>query len=129
MDDRGREIVVPPVTTSVTVTPDGVVSADGIRVARIRVVEFENDQELRKTRSGMYTTDAQPAPAADARVAQGMLEQSNIKAIVEMTRTMEILRSFQAPDNALQAAHKRHPDLIPRLPQPQPQTPTHPPTP
>ena len=116
MDDRGREIVVPPETTTITVTPDGVVSADGIRVARVRVVEFENDQELRKTRSGMYTTDAQPEPAADARIAQGMLEQSNIQAIVEMTRMMEILRSFQATDNVLQDEHKRLSDMIRRLP-------------
>src|SRR5690606_12891697 len=115
-DDRGREIVVPPQTATVTVTPDGVVSADGAQIARIRVVSFENDQELRKTRSGLYTTDALPQPAQTARIAQGMLEQSNVQSIVEMTRMMELLRSFQATDNVVQEEHQRLRDMIRRLP-------------
>jgi len=116
MDDRGREVVVPPGTNDITVTPDGVVSADGNRIARVQVVEFENGYELRKTRSGLYTTDAAPEPAKEGRIAQGMLEQSNVQAIVEMTRMMEVLRSFQGTDNMIQEEHQRLRDMIRRLP-------------
>jgi len=116
LDDRGREVVVPPGTTNVVVTPDGVVSADGNRIARIQLVEFENGYELRKSRSGLYTTDAAPQPSQDSRITQGMLEQSNVQAIVEMTRMMEILRSFQGTDNMVQQEHERLRDMIRRLP-------------
>jgi len=98
------------------VTPDGVVSADGNRIARIQLVEFENGYELRKSRSGLYTTDAAPQPSQDSRITQGMLEQSNVQAIVEMTRMMEILRSFQGTDNMVQQEHERLRDMIRRLP-------------
>ncbi|MFN4089509.1 MAG: flagellar basal-body rod protein FlgF [Alphaproteobacteria bacterium] len=116
IDDRGRTIVIPPQTTTITITPDGVVSADGERLTRLRVVTFENGYELRKTRTGLYTTDAEPEPAPEARIAQGMLEQSNVQAIVEMTRMMEILRSFQGTDNLVQDEHQRLRDMIRRLP-------------
>ena len=116
MDDRGREVVVPPGTNSINVTPDGVVSADGNRLTRLRLVSFENEYELRKTRDGLYTTDAQPEPAADARIAQGMLEQANVQAIVEMTRMMEILRSYQGTDNLVQEEHQRLREMIRRMP-------------
>mgnify|MGYP003676187849 CR=1 FL=1 len=116
MDDRGREVVVPPGTNNIVVTPDGVISADGNRLARIQVVEFENGYELRKSRSGLYTTDAAPQPSAESRITQGMLEQSNVQAIVEMTRMMEILRSFQGTDNMVQQEHERLRDMIRRLP-------------
>lgn len=116
LDMDGRPLVIPPQTTSIAVSPDGVVSADGVEVGRVRIVAFENEQELRKTRNGLYTTDQQPEPAEDARIAQGMLEQSNVQSIVEMTRMMELLRSFQATDNVLQEEHRRLSDMIRRLP-------------
>ena len=36
------------------------------------------------------------APAADARIVQGALEGSNVRAVVELTRMIEISRAYEA---------------------------------
>lgn len=120
LDDAGQEIRIPPDTRTIAITRDAMLSADAEEVARIRLVAFDDEQALRKTMSGLYTTDQPPQPAVDAELLQGMVEESNVQPIVEMTRMMEILRDFQATQNMLDGEHERKVRAIRELPRTQP---------
>ena len=50
------------------------------------------------------------------QIRQGRIEQSNVQPVVEMTRMMEVLRSFQATQNMLDAEHERKVRAIRELP-------------
>ena len=116
LDEQDRPINVPAEAGRVTVTRDGTVFADGGLVARIRLAAFADEQALRKTMGGLYITDQAPQPAEAAQILQGRIEQSNVQPVVEMTRMMEVLRSFQATQNMLDAEHERKVRAIRELP-------------
>ena len=114
LDDADRPITVP--EGRMTVNREGAVLADGRQVARIRLASFENEQQLRKTAGGLYTTDAEPKPAEKAQVMQGMIEQSNVQPIIEMTRMMDVLREYQANHKMIEGEHERQLRAIRELP-------------
>jgi len=46
--------------------------------------------------SGLYIASAAPQPAPDSEVIQGMVEESNVQPIIELTEMIAVLRNFQA---------------------------------
>ena len=71
------------------------------------IVEFDNYQELSPAGNGLYVTPEAGRPAEGTAVIQGKLEGSNVQAVVEMTRMIEILREYQAVQNMMQSEHER----------------------
>ncbi len=92
----------------VTISRDGTIAVpEGVR-GKLRLVEFENSQRLQKDGSSNFSApeDMQPAPAQFPNVIQAALEQSNVKAIVEMTRMIEVSRHYSKVSDLL----KQHGD-------------------
>lgn len=117
LDSRGRDIVIPQDAQEIpTIASDGTISVGQQQVAKIDLVTFENEQELRKTAQGLYATTQEPQVApASSTLAQGMLEASNIEPIVEMTAMMELLRQYQGTQSLMDAEHERMRNAIQRL--------------
>jgi len=96
-DDGGGEIALDPALGQVTVAADGTVSQGATRVGKIGVVQFQTLATLEKAGDNLYrnTSNQTPQPAAEARVRQGMLEGSNVKPILEITRMIEVSRAYE----------------------------------
>ena len=77
--------------------------ADSAR-GRLRIVTFDAPQRLQKQGASLYSAPdgvaAQPAPLATVR--QGMIEKSNVNAVVEMGRMIEVMRTYQSVATMLQ---------------------------
>ncbi|MDR7038226.1 MULTISPECIES: flagellar basal-body rod protein FlgF [Methylobacterium] len=88
-------IAIGPQETGVQIGPDGTVSTNlGIR-GRIRLVTFANRQRLQNEGANLYSSADQPQPAGIAgRLESGALERSNVKPVIEMTRLMDVNRSY-----------------------------------
>jgi flagellar basal-body rod protein FlgF len=109
----GGPLTIPREVSSITITSDGTVSADSVEIGKLRVVDFEEPQALSKDGSGLYDAkDQAPRPATEAEVQQGMIEESNVKGVVEMTRMIEVVRSYQAAGKLAESEHKRILDSI-----------------
>jgi len=95
--DGGGEVVIDPEKGPVTISADGVVSQGSERVGKIGVVTFDSLAALEKTGDNLFrnTSNLQPQPATAAVVRQGMLESSNVRPIVEITRMIEVTRSYE----------------------------------
>lgn len=103
----GAPIAVPP-GRKVTIADDGTVSTDAGAIGRIGVVSFADQQRMAREANGLFNADGQPAvPAEDASLLQGMLEQSNVEAIVEMTRMIDVSRSYESATRFLNSEHER----------------------
>ncbi len=112
----GQPIVLPQQTTgSITIAPDGTVSAAGVTYGKLDLVTFENEQALQMVGDGMYQTDEVPIPATEASLLQGMVEKSNVQPIVEMTKMIEVLRAYQSINRLLQTEHELQRRAIQRL--------------
>lgn len=98
LDVNGGEIVLPQEEgASLSISGDGTISADGMALAQIGVVEFANPHRLERIGGGYFSApaDEAPLPAFDASMAQGMVEGSNVQPIVEMTRMMSLQRAYE----------------------------------
>jgi flagellar basal-body rod protein FlgF len=94
LGDGDRPLTVPTDASDITVTRDGTVSTAQGEAGRIDVVRFDNERDLVPASGGFYVTEAQPVAATGTVVLQGMIEESNVEPIVEMTRMMNIAHNF-----------------------------------
>jgi len=88
---------------SISINPDGTITAreggnsrnDSAR-GKLRLVRFDNVQQLQKDGASLFATPAGVAPqdATRARVTQGSIEQSNVHAVIEMARMVEVTRTY-----------------------------------
>lgn len=91
----GGPITLAPGETALTVAADGTVSTEnGVR-GRIRVVRFADEQQLRNEGNNLFAGE-NPLPVETPRLAQGAIEGSNVRGVVEMTRMIEVTRDYQS---------------------------------
>jgi flagellar basal-body rod protein FlgF len=97
LDEGGGEIVIDPEKGQVAISADGVVSQGDERIGKVGVYEFASAGALEKAGDNLYrnTSNLQPTPAAKARVRQGMLEGSNVNAVLEITKMIEVSRAYE----------------------------------
>ena len=94
--EGGQPFFLSPEDNEVTISRDGTLSTENGELGRVRVVGFENDQELEALADGLYTTNADPDDVERPEVVQGMLESSNVNAIIELARMIEVHRAYDA---------------------------------
>ena len=89
---------------------------DGLR-GRLRLVAFDNAQRLQKDGASTFNAPqgVQSKPAEFPHVIQGALEQSNVKAVVEMTRMIEVTRNYTQVATLLQQQGDMRRSAIERL--------------
>jgi flagellar basal-body rod protein FlgF len=92
----GGAITITPDDGIVTVGADGTFSGKTGQIAKLRLVEFADTRSLTKEGSSLYSTTQSPVTAVGAKVAQGMLESSNVKPVIEISHMIEVMRSYEA---------------------------------
>lgn len=109
-------ITIPAGAREVKITDAGEVSADGNIVGTIPMFEFDNLQMLKPQGNGLYAAD-NARPATDTRMKQGMIEGSNVNAILETTRMIEVLRDYQSTLRMINSEDERQRGAIQKLAQ------------
>lgn len=115
-----------PTDHDISITPNGQItvvegantSQETIR-GRLQVVTFADPQQLQKDGSNLYLdpTGTNATPATDFKLTQGYVEKSNVNGVVEMSRLIEITRSYQEVANMLQQEGDLHKNAIQQLAQ------------
>ena len=114
-DTGGAPIRIPENSGPIAIDDKGVISnADG-QIAQLMLVEFDNTQQLEAIGGNLYATDAAGKPAEESTIKQAQLEGSNVQPVVEITRMIDTLRSFQSVNNVLQSENERLRTAIQRL--------------
>jgi flagellar basal-body rod protein FlgF len=107
MNDSNQPVIFAPNETRIEIGEDGSITTENGRVAKLKVVKFANDQELRSAGDGLFETTQDPETIERPNVVQGMMEESNVQPVVEMTRMTSILREYQGVQKMLDAEHDR----------------------
>lgn len=91
----GGPITIGQQETGLAIAPDGTVSTNlGIR-GRLRLVTFANAQALKSEGANLFSSEAPARPAGPGQhLEPGALERSNVKPVVEMTRLMDVNRTY-----------------------------------
>ena len=92
----------------IEVSKDGSVSGPNGLIGKLQVTKFDDEQALRKMAGGLYDADDQQGqPAEEFEIRQGMLEQSNVLGILEMTRMTDAIRSYRGASKIISEEHQR----------------------
>lgn len=112
------EIVVPPDTTSITISQDGRVtvtqaqSAETVEVGQLQLAGFANPAGLNPIGKNLYLPTptsgdaivAAPGESGLGTIAQGFLEGSNVKVVEEMIGLIVAQRSYETNSKVIEAA-------------------------
>lgn len=115
LNASAQPIVLPPNTPQVTIGQDGSITSGNGTVGKLAVVSFDQLQALTAEEHGLYDTDETPNPDTETKVRQGMLEESNVQPILEMTRLMSASRNAGMSKNFQDNEADRHKNAIDRL--------------
>ncbi len=112
----GGPIVVQEGATKVTITRDGTVSTELGEIGKLKVVTYEDQQKLIETGENLYdATGLREETVENLHVVQGSVEGSNVNAVVEMNKMMEILLQYQSTQKMLLGDHERIRTAIQKL--------------
>lgn len=98
LDDSNQPVQFDELDRVIQIRDDGSVNVDGSERARLKIVQFDNEQLLQRVGNTMYSSTATPKPAQDFRIAGGALERSNVQPFEALTHLLYVSRS--ASDSA-----------------------------
>jgi flagellar basal-body rod protein FlgF len=106
-DTGGGDITIPQDAKEIRIDQKGVISTEQGIIGQLQIAEFNNYQTLDPQGNGLYATTEAPIEAENTVIKQGYLEGSNVQAVVEMTRMIEVHREYQRVQNLMQTEHER----------------------
>jgi flagellar basal-body rod protein FlgF len=104
LDSNRAEITFAPEEDSLSIARDGSISTSVGQKGKLLIADFDNEGDLIRTGGSLYQTDAQPIEATGAVVQQGMIEESNVVPIVEMTTMIDVMRAYNATSQLMKSA-------------------------
>jgi flagellar basal-body rod protein FlgF len=121
---EGGPIQFQPTDNKINIAEDGSIrvregdkaTIDAAR-GKLRLVTFANPGVLHKDGASRFAAPAnvQPQAAAKARVTQGVIEKSNVRGVIEMTRMIEITRTYTQIATMLQQSSDLRRSAIEKL--------------
>lgn len=99
--EGGGRIVLDNIQGEVLVGADGTIRVNGEEVAKVDVVQFENELLLEKAGNTLFKSDVPPSPGENYRITQGAVEKSNVESVAEMNRMISVSRMVGSVNNFL----------------------------
>ena len=112
---NGDPIVFTPGDNDIVIKGDGKVTASGEDRGTLRVVTFENERRLDKVAGNLFRSEETPDEKSEAEIVQGVIEESNVKPVVEITRMIRALRSYKGAQTLVEREHDRQRKAIEKL--------------
>lgn len=115
LDAGGAPVFVPPDASDIHIASDGTISAGGRALGQIGVFVATDPSGMTREDGVMFRSDGGVEPATDARILQGFLEASNVNAIDQIARMVEIQRAYELGQSFLQTEDQRIRDAVKTL--------------
>lgn len=110
----GAPIIIPPDAGQVSISSDGEISAGGEVIAQIGV-STADPTTLKREGNNLFEAARGSTPAADFRVSQGFIEQSNVNSVSEISRLIEVQRAYEMGQGMMEREHNRMTNMIQKL--------------
>ncbi|MCR9256857.1 MAG: flagellar basal-body rod protein FlgF [Alphaproteobacteria bacterium] len=115
LNDNGGEINIP-AEDGISINQDGsITTRDGANIATLRLVTFDNLQDLKRAGDSGFSTVNRPRQVEDSKIAQGFLEGSNVSGIAEVTSLIDIQRTYSRVSDLVKKEQERLRDGVNKL--------------
>jgi flagellar basal-body rod protein FlgF len=107
LDNGGAAVFIPPDARNVSVASDGTLSADGRPLAQIGLYMPTDPLSMDRTNGVRFTTENGIEPIEDAVILQGYVENSNVNAVTEITRMIEVQHAYELSQKFVEKEDER----------------------
>ena len=107
LDAGGAPILAPLDASQINISADGTLSADGNPIAQIGLVRPSVPTDLTREDGVKFRTDSELLSADGATISQGFLESSNVEAVQQISRMIEVQRSYEMGQSFLEKEDER----------------------
>ncbi|NVK17412.1 MAG: flagellar basal-body rod protein FlgF [Methylocystaceae bacterium] len=107
LTEDGEPIETTATDTRIEISRNGEIHTDAGPIGKLRIVEFNNPQELEKVSNTLMSSKEAGTQVENPDVHQGKLEMSNVEPIIEMTRMIEVHRSYNRAKNIIEKEDER----------------------
>jgi flagellar basal-body rod protein FlgF len=103
LDSGNHTLSIPAKTKAVVISPQGDLSADGVKIGRIQLADLSSAVNPVKMGDNQYAVSSIQPAAPTATIRQGYLEMSNVSIVKEMVSMISIMRAYETNQKMLQA--------------------------
>ncbi len=115
LDSGGAAIFIPTTAQNIAVANDGTMSADGQPIAQIGLYMPADLENLDRTNGVRFTSEAGFEPFEGGVILQGFVESSNVDAISEITRMIEVQHAYTMGQKFIEKEDERIRSVISTL--------------
>lgn len=107
LDPGGAPLFIPPDVESLDVGPDGTMSSEGRILGQLALVRPTDPQMMTREGGVLFASEAGYDPDPDSRISQGFLEGSNVNALAQVARLVEVQRAYEMGQSFMEAENER----------------------
>jgi flagellar basal-body rod protein FlgF len=107
LDNGGAAIFIPPDAQNISAAADGTLSADGQPIAQIGLYTPTDPISLDRTNGVRFTTNSGIEPIEGSVILQGYVESSNVNAVTEITRMIEVQHAYELSQTFIEKEDER----------------------
>ena len=110
LSESNTPLFFAPEETEITISESGDVITENGVIGRLKIATFADNQKLLKVAGVLFDNvegNAVSFGSQNVRIAQGMIENSNVNAISEMTNLVKIQRSYDYVQQMIDEEHDR----------------------
>ncbi|MEM7722211.1 MAG: flagellar hook-basal body complex protein [Pseudomonadota bacterium] len=112
LDAGGAPVFVPPDGQSVSVAQDGTLSVDGQPLSVIGLWQPTDPMDLSRRAGVLFDAPGGMEPAQNPVLMQGFLEKSNVDAVSQVARMIEVQRAYEMGQSFMDAEDQRMRDFL-----------------
>lgn len=107
LDAGGARIFIPPDAKSISLAVDGTLSADGQPLTEIGLYEPSNPTDMSRQEGIRFHVENGVEPIENGVIIQGFLENSNVNAVSEIARMIEVQHAYELGQKFLDREDER----------------------
>lgn len=107
LDAGEAPVFIPGDASSISIGSDGTYGADGQQLGQIGVFKPTEGSTIIRQDGVMFRVDGEVEPTETAKVLQGFLEGSNVNAVHQLSRMIEIQRAYEMGQSFLTSEDER----------------------
>lgn len=118
LDSGGSPIQLDPSAGAVTINKDGTIFQSGKRFGQIGLFSVDTRAGFRRVENSGVVPVTTPEPISDhssSGILQGFVEESNVNAVTEMVRLIQVTRAFEAASSLTDKASEAQRNAIQTL--------------
>lgn len=107
LDAGGAPVFIPPDATDINLSSDGTLSSGDRLIAQLGLVTPVDPTAMVRTNGVSFNPGGEVEPVEDGRMLQGFTEGSNVDAVSEITRMIEVQHAYEMGQKFMEREDER----------------------